>query len=409
MSVDEALDRVLAAVSPLPAETVQLPDALGRVTAADIVASQDLPSVRNSAMDGYAVGSGDTARASAEQPVQLTVTGTIAAGDEPGFAVGQGQAIRIMTGAPIPDGADAIVRFEDTDERSRSGTSGMELSEIGVLRPVEPGTNVRPAGEDIAKGKLAVAAGTWLRPAEIGLLSGLGVHDVAVHRRPDVAILSTGNELVPPGAPVQAGQIRDSNSLMLAAFASQTGANPIAIGIARDEIADLSEKLRSCQSCDFIITSGGVSAGEYDMVKDVLHAEGSIDVWQVRMKPGKPLAFGWIGSIPFLGLPGNPVAAAVAFTQFAGPAIRTMLGLRDVMPETVTARLTESIDNSGQRRHYVRAMLERSEPNGYTVSAVGAQGAGVLTSLTRANALIVLPEEIERAEAGAMVQVQILH
>jgi molybdopterin molybdotransferase len=408
LSVDEALQRVLSAVSPLPLETVPLCDALGRVTATDIVASVDLPAFRNSAMDGYAVLSSDTVGASPERPVILKVTGEIAAGEAPAMALKHSQAARVMTGAPVPHGADAVVRFEDTDEELRAGSPLDVPAEIGILRPASPHANVREAGEDVETGDLAIPAGAQIRSAEIGLLAALNEDTVDVHCRPSVAILSTGNEIVSIGEPLGPGQIRDTNGAMLAALAAEAGAEPVSLGIARDDVADLTDKLQQCASWDYIVTSGGVSAGAYDMVKDVLQAEGSIDLWQVRMKPGKPLAFGQVGSTPLLGLPGNPVAAAVAFAQFGAPAIRRMLGMQDVLPETVPARLLEAIENPGNRRHYVRALLERNGRDGYTVRAVGPQGAGMLTSLTRANALIVIPEEIEHAGAGAMVQVQIL-
>lgn len=410
ISVDQALERILAAVSPLPPGMVHLTNALGLVLASDIIAGADVPPFRNSAMDGYAVRSGDTTGASVQHPVELSVAGAIAAGDSPGMVVDPGQAIRIMTGAPMPSGADAVVRFEETDEIDRSAmVEPPSHAFIGIQRSPKALDNVRPAGEDIARGDLALPAGKLLRPQEIGLLAAINVTEVSVHRRPKVAVLSTGDELADIGELLQPGQVRNSNSYTLAAMASQAGAIPYIGGIARDTVEDLTAKLEQCRSCDFIVTSGGVSLGDYDVVKDILRAEGAIEIWQVRMKPGKPLTFGRIGATPLLGLPGNPVAAAVSFQQFARPAIRRMLGMRDVSPETVIARLTERVENRGLRRHFVRAILERNGNEGYTVRSAGGQGAGLLTSLTRANALLVIPEDVETAEPGMMFQVQILH
>jgi molybdopterin molybdotransferase len=409
VSVDQALDRILAAVSPLPGETVHIAEALGRVLTADFYAVERLPPFHNSAMDGYAVRSSDTLRASRTNPVVLEVTGAVAAGQPPGGAVGPAKAFRIMTGAPVPRGADAVVRFEDTVEDGETAASGGNPGNISIFQSVEPGANVRCAGEDVASGSLAISAGSLMRPQEIGLLAAMNVERVTVHRSPSVAILSTGNEIVDIGGPLRPGQIRDSNSYQLAAMVSQAGAIPEMIGVARDSFDDLTEKLHRCRTSDLIVTSGGVSVGAYDVVKEVLRSEGTIEIWQVRMKPGKPLAFGTIGSTPIIGLPGNPVAAAVGFEAFAKPAIKRMLGLRDVSSETVSARLTEQIENTGHRRQFVRATLEGNAGDGYTVRSAGAQGSGMLSSLTRANSLMIIPEDVAVARPGMMVEVQILH
>jgi len=255
---------------------------------------------------------------------------------------------------------------------------------------------------------MVLPAGTLIRPPEIGLLAALNRPTVRVHRRPKVAILSTGDEIVDLGPPLRLGQIRNSNSYMLAAMAKRYGAEAVIFGIARDTISDLQHKLSEAQAADLIVTSGGVSLGDYDMVKDVLRAEGTIDIWQVRMKPGKPLAFGQVGGTPLLGLPGNPVAAAVSFEQFARPAIKRMLGRIDLHAPTIEATLTERIDNRGHRRHYVRAIVRRAADGTFQVSVAGDQGAGVLTSLARANGLLVLPEQLEAAEPGMHFPVQMI-
>jgi molybdopterin molybdotransferase len=250
--------------------------------------------------------------------------------------------------------------------------------------------------------------GTQLGPAEIGVLAALNRSTVRVFRRPVVAVLSTGDEVVEVGSELRPGQIRNSNSYTLAAMVARAGGEPLVVGIARDSLAELRAKLAEAQHADFIITSGGVSLGDYDMVKDVLQSEGSIAIWQVRMKPGKPLAYGAIKGVPLLGLPGNPVAAAVSFLQFGLPAIRKMRGLRELDLPVVEATLTERLDNRGHRRHFVRACLEGNPRDGYAVRAAGDQGAGVLSSLVRANGLLIIPEELEIAEPGTRLPVQII-
>jgi molybdopterin molybdotransferase len=253
-----------------------------------------------------------------------------------------------------------------------------------------------------------LSAGSRLRPAEIGILASLNRATAFVHRRPRVAILSTGDEVIDIGPPLRPGQIRNSNSYTLAAMVSRLGGVPLLLGIARDTVPDLTESLAAGRAADLIVTSGGVSLGDYDMVKDVLQAEGEIAIWQVRMKPGKPLAFGHVGGTPLLGLPGNPVAAAVSFEQFARPAILTMLGRRDLAIPTIEATLTERLNNRGFRRHYVRARVERDPSGDYVVRTAGDQGAGVLSSLASANGLLVVPEELEFAEPGMRLLVQMV-
>lgn len=410
VAVDDALARVLAAVSPLAPVEVPILEAEGLVVSEDIVANVDIPPFRNSAMDGYAVQARDTAGATASVPKSIRLIGSIAAGSDTSLSVSPGTAVRVMTGAVMPDGANAVVRFEETDESAYgpSRDERVEREEIGITRPAKPWDNVRPAGEDVRCGSVVISIGTLLRPPEIGLLAALNHDRVKVHRRPQVAILSTGDEVIDIGPELKPGQIRNSNSYTLAAMAKRCGAKAIMLGVARDTMDDLTEKLTEARSADLIVTSGGVSLGDYDMVKDVLQAEGSIAIWQVRMKPGKPLAFGSIDGTPLLGLPGNPVAAAVSFEQFARPAIKRMLGRTDLHAPCIEAILTERIDNRGHRRHFVRALVEPNSSNGFTVRVAGDQGAGVLTSLARANGLLILPEHIEVAEPGMRFPVQMI-
>jgi molybdopterin molybdotransferase len=360
-------------------------------------------------MDGLAVRAVDTHGANRDTPARLRVIAQAPAGYAPTCEVVPGTAVRIMTGAPIPDGADAVVRFEETDERDRFAEGvGLRLDDVAIYRPARPGDNVRPAGEDVAAGDRVLAAGAALRPAEIGVLAALGRTCVAVHRPPRVAILATGDEVVDPGSPLRPGQIHNSNSSTIAALVRRGGGLPTLLGVARDTAADLRAKLADARRSDLIVTSGGVSTGDYDVVKHVLRMAGSVDLWQVLIKPGKPLAFGRIGDIPLLGLPGNPVAAAVAFEQFARPAIRKMLGHRDLGVPTVQARLLDRVENPGGRRQFVRVRVESDGLGGYVARLAGSQGAGILTSLMLANGLLIVPEDLPAAEPGQYLPVQMI-
>jgi len=409
VGVDEAREAILAAFAPLPAITLPILDALGMVLAEEVVAGVAIPPFPNSAMDGFAVRAIDTIGASFETPIRLRVIGEAPAGYAPRVSVGPGTAVRIMTGAPVPEGADAVVRFEETDEVERPGEhNGHVADAVGIRWAAKPGDNVRPASEDVAAGDVVLRGGAHLRPAEIGMLAALGRTHVLVHRRPRVAILATGDEVVDPGDPLGPGQIRNSNSSTVAALVRRCGGEPVLLGVARDTTAALRAKLREAQRADVVITTGGVSTGDYDLVKHVLRMEGAVALWQVRIKPGKPLAFGRIGGVPLLGLPGNPVAAAVAFEQFGRPAIRRLLGHRALGIPTVPARLLDRVENRGGRRHFVRVRVEPDELGGYTARVVGAQGAGVLTSLLLGNALLVVPEDVSVAEPGMVLPAQML-
>ncbi len=411
ISVEDALAELLSHVRPLDPERVAVLDALGRVLAEEIVSDIDIPPFDNSAMDGYAVRAADVAGASPESPMRLAVTGSVAAGYVSSGRVEPGTAIRIMTGAPLPDGADAVVPFEDTGDMDRSKEARLEepASEIDVRRAVHSRDNTRPAGEDIRRGEVAMAAGRVIRPQEIGVLASLGRETVLVHRRPRVAILATGDELLEIHKPLAPGKIRNSNEYTNAALVTRTGGVPIRLGIARDTRADLTDKIRQGleQGADLFLTSGGVSVGDYDVVKDVLGTEGEMQFWQVNMKPGKPLAFGLLpGGVPLIGLPGNPVSAMVSFEQFARPAILKMLGHQDLDKPTVRAILDEPLTNSG-RRGFIRVVVAR-RPDGYHARTTGEQGSGVLTSMAKANGLAIVHEGILRVDAGTEVVVQML-
>ncbi len=409
IGVEAARRAILAGVVPLPVEEVSILDALGLVLADTMVATADIPPFRNSAMDGYAVRAADLRDATRTSPARLRVIAEGPAGYAPRGTVTPGTAIRIMTGAPLPPGADTVVRFEETDETTRDpALAAVGGAEVAVFVAQGPAINVREAGEDLRGGSVAIVAGTPLRPAELGVLASLGYGQVRVHRRPQVAIVSTGNEVVPPGQPLAPGQIRDSNGTTLAALVRRYGGVPRLLGVARDTVEELTATLAAARDADLILTSGGVSMGDYDMVKDVLRAEGRIDIWQVRMKPGKPLAYGQLGGKPFLGLPGNPVAAYVSFELFARPIILRQLGHTTLDKPTIRARLVEPVRNGGGRQHYVRASVTAG-PEGPIVRPTGEQGSGVLTALTRANGLLVIPEGVEALAADALVEVEMLH
>jgi molybdopterin molybdotransferase len=379
--------------------------------AEEVISEIDIPPFDNSAMDGYAVRAADVAEASPGSPVHLAVAGSVAAGSVAGEDLKPGTAIRIMTGAPMPRGADAVVPYEDTSDfdRPKEERLAVPAEQIEVREAVQRLDHVRPAGEDIRQGEQVMAPGRAIRPQEIGVLASLGHETVLVHRRPKVAILATGDELLEVHEPLAPGKIRNSNEYTNAALVTRTGGIPIRLGIARDTEADLTAKIQDglAQGADLFLTSGGVSVGDYDVVKDVLDAEGQMQFWQVCMKPGKPLAFGLLhGGVPLIGLPGNPVSAMVSFEQFARPAILKMLGHKDLAKPMVRAVMDEPLTNSG-RRGFVRVVVTREE-GGYHARTTGEQGSGVLTSMSKANGLAIVPEGIRHVEAGSEVVVQML-
>ncbi len=410
MSVDESLDYILRHITPLDDHLISIVDALHRVLAEDIVSALDIPPFANSAMDGYAVRSEDVASASPESPVLLRVISEVPAGAVPDHPVEPGTAVRIMTGAPVPPASDAVIPFELTSEGR--GEAGQAAGQVAVYRPVRAGDNVREAGEDIRRGQTVLSAGHVLRPPDIGILAAMGYSRLRVVRRPRVAILATGDELVGVDEPITPGKIRNSNEYTSIALVKRYGGVPVPLGIARDTAEDLTAKIRGglAQDVHLFLTSAGVSVGDYDIVKHVLAAEGEMHFWQVAIKPGKPLAFGSVGGVPLLGLPGNPVAAMVAFEVFARPAILKLGGHTNWEKPAVCAVLDEDVHNSG-RRHFMRARV-RWEADGYHVttrgSGVQVQGSGILSSLVWANGLVVVPEEVTLIEAGSSVNVWML-
>ncbi|MCH8191056.1 MAG: molybdopterin molybdotransferase MoeA [Chloroflexi bacterium] len=416
LSVEEALDKVLGYVHQLEPEQRPLLEALGQVLAEEVAAGLDVPPKPNSSMDGYAVQAADIRGASPGSPVALEVVGQLAAGEVPSQEVKSGVAIRIMTGALIPPGADAVVPFEETDELQSGGKRKAAGDRIKVLAELPHGANVRPQGEDIRRGEVVLRAGAVLRPAEIGVLASMGYASVRVVRRPVVAVLSTGDELVEPPEALPPGKIYNSNSYSIAASVLKYGGIPKQLGIARDNLPDLERCIQEGLDADMLVTTAGVSRGDYDIVKDVLMKQGEIAFWTVRMKPAKPLAFGALratgrdGSprrVPHLGLPGNPVSAMVAFESFGRPAILKMMGRRDLARPTVRAVLEDDIENTDERRVYARAWITKREGT-YYARLTGPQGSGVLTSMVKANGLAICPEDVPLKRAGETVDVMML-
>lgn len=408
IGVEEALGKILDSIEVLEREEKPLLDCLGQVLAEDVYAPFDVPPQDNSAMDGYAVQAKSIVGASYEHPKILRVVGEIAAGCITELKVGPGTAVRIMTGAFVPKGADVVVPFEDTDEVDRKQRSVSE-AEIGIRVGLPEASNIRRGGEDIAKGELAVKQGTLLCPAEIGVLASLGKAIVSVIRRPVVGILATGNEVLEINQPLLPGKIYNSNSYSLAAQVLRYGGIPKLLGIAPDDVEQLSIAVRHGLDCDMLVTSGGVSLGDYDVVKQVLAAEGNVSFWTVRMKPGKPLAFGMFKrddgkKIPHLGLPGNPVSSMITFEVFARPAILRMMGRSNLAGPNITAMMEDPVKNNDGRRIFARVVVSRRDGK-YFARLTGPQGSGILTSMTKANGLAVIPESTKEVKPGGTVEV----
>ena len=400
-TVDEHLTAVLGQLNPLTPLEVTLLDAHGCVLAEDVVASRPLPAFDNSSMDGYAVRYDDVMAAAPEHPVVLPVVGDVAAGSGGVYKVNSGLCVRIMTGAPIPPGAEAVVPVEWTD----AGVARVSIERAPFL-----GQNIRRAGEDVVVGETVLTAGTTLGGAQIGLLAALGRARVKVRPKPRVVVFSTGNELVDVGVEPGPAQISESNSYMLTAAARESGAIAFRVGIIPDDPMRLLSMIEDqLVRADLVITTGGVSAGAYDTVKEVLSRLGTVEFTKVAMQPGMPQGFGVIGpdATPIFTLPGNPVSAYVSFQVFVRPAIRRMLGLDKIYRPLVRATLTEPISKSEGKRSYVRARIEVRDGT-YAVAPVGGMGSHLVADLASANALIVVPEQVTQVPSGATVSVMIL-
>ncbi len=396
----DARRQVVEGVEVLPPRVEPIGAATGCVTAAPVTSPEDVPPLANTAVDGYAVQAADTAGA----PVELKVVGLLPAGAAPTVPVGVGEAVRIMTGAPVPDGADAIVMVEDTE------TDG---DAVRILRSVAAGESVRPAGSDVRRGDVVLPAGTVLRPAHIGVLASIGRTDVLVHPRARVGVLSTGDELVEDGAPLEPGQIRESNRPMLLGLVEQTGAVPVDLGLVRDDEAAITTAIdHAVATCDAVVTSGGVSMGDFDLIKVVLDRMGDMTWMQIAIKPAKPFAFGVLRgperSVPVFGLPGNPVSSLVSFEVLARPALRKMMGHAELDRPNVRALADGPLRRRPDGKlHLVRVHGAFGPDGRWHVRSTGAQGSHQLAATAGANGLALVPDG-DGLDAGAEVDVLLL-
>jgi len=402
LTVDEAQTRILAHLRPQPAEVVPLAEALGRVLATSITAPVAIPPWDNSAMDGYAVRAEDTAGASEQSPVGLDVLEVIGAGSVATRSVGPGQCAAIMTGAPMPPGADGVVVVEDTD--------GATEGPVSIRCASHPGKHVRREGEAVRIGDTVAEAGDVLGSGALGLLASMGLPEIAVARRPRLVVLSTGDEVVPPGRPLGPGQIYSSNNVALAAAIREAGGIAIDRGNVRDDPDAIAAALRDAAGeADAVVTTGGVSMGHFDHVKDVMGTVGTgVDFWKVRMKPGKPLAFGRLGDVPLFGLPGNPVSCLVNFAEFVRPWLRASLGDRTPFLPVVDAVAAEDFHDRPGRARFLRVALAWEE-GGLVARSTGTQSSGAVVSMARADGLLIVPHDQQAPLAGALVRVQLLH
>ena len=399
IQVDEAREIILSKIGTKGVEKVSLDNALGRILAEDIVAQINNPPMDNSAMDGYAVIAADILSATPDNPVKLEVVDNVPAGSVSTVTLTNKQAIRIMTGAPIPQGADAVLMQEDTDKNG-TGILAKDKAEVGE--------NIRLAGEDVKVGDVVIRKGVAITPSQIGMMAVVGRSNVYVSQRPTVAILSTGDEIIELDGHPTGPCIYNSNGYMLAAQIRSAGGIPCYLGVAKDDEKDLMEKFDWALKCDIVVSSGGVSVGEYDLVKATLEKMGNEMVfWKVAMKPGKPLAFGKIGEVPIFGLAGNPVSSFVSFEQFVRPAIKKMMGAKEILPRAVQAKLTRTIHKKTGRLQFMSAVVSWDKGE-TTVAPAEEQGSGVLKSTVNANGLLVFPLEKDELKNGELVTVQLL-
>jgi molybdopterin molybdotransferase len=400
ISVQEAQRGILSQFSPVPTTIVPLEQSNGRVLSQDIYSEIGFPPFANSSMDGFAVRSVDISNADSANPVSLAVVADIPAGIHPTITLQTGEAARIMTGAEIPSGADAVIPVENTN--AEAAQPGLPASpEILIYRSVDPGAYIRQAGEDIQSGQKLLYSGRKLTPQDIGLLATLGIISVPVYRRPRIASFSTGNELIDPSAPLTPGKIRNSNSYSLAALIEQNGGEVLRLPVAKDDPNVIRQRFDQAVSkqADLILTSAGVSVGAHDYVRAVVEEHGRLDFWRVDVRPGKPLAFGSYRSIPVIGLPGNPVSAYIGFLLFVLPALYKMSGLPEPIRRTLKVYLEHPIESDG-RESYLRARV-RLQDGKYLAALTGHQGSGNLYSLVQSNALLVVPSGVKSLPVDA--------
>jgi len=399
----EAAARILIDVRRQPPLRMPLDDALGGVLAEDIVSPLDIPAWTNSAMDGYAARGEDVRGAGETSPVRLRVVEHIPAGHFPARRIGPGECARIFTGAPLPEGADSVIRQEDTDQGAETVT---------IVKDRDVGVNIRRAGEDIRKGTTALGAGSELGPAQLGVLASLAVAHPLVYRRPRVAILGSGDEIVDVDQPeeiLSGRKIASSNTHTLVALVRQTGGEPVNLGIAGDSPESLREHLARAMDCDLLVTTAGISVGEHDYVRSVLDELGAQQrFWKLRMRPGAPVGFGLLGEVPWVGLPGNPVSTMVTYELFVHPAIRRMMGHERVFRRSVPVRMAEPISLKPKLQHFLRGIVTEG-PNGPEARLTGPQGSGILTSMALANALLIIPEGRHETPVGTVVQAIVLN
>ncbi|MEO8090697.1 MAG: gephyrin-like molybdotransferase Glp [Gemmatimonadales bacterium] len=399
----EAAGRILTDVRRQPALRMPLDDALDGVLAEDVVSPLDIPAWTNSAMDGYAARAEDVRGAAETGPVRLRVIEHIPAGHFPTRTIGPGECARIFTGAPLPEGADSVIRQEDTDQGADTVT---------IVKDRDAGVNTRRVGEDIRKGTTVLTAGSELGPAQLGVLASLAVAHPLVYRRPRVAILGSGDEIVDVDQPeeiLSGRKIASSNTHTLVALVRQSGGEPVNLGIAADTPASLREHLARARDCDLLVTTAGISVGEHDYVRSVLDELGAQQrFWKLRMRPGAPVGFGLLGQTPWIGLPGNPVSTMVTYELFVHPAIRKMMGHQRVFRRSLPVRMTESITLKPKLQHFLRGIVSEG-PNGLEGRLTGPQGSGILTSMVLANALLVVPEGQHETPAGGTVQAVVLN
>lgn len=402
LSVSEAKHKLLLIFNPLESETVPISRAVGRVLSEPIHALFDIPPFNNSSMDGFAVRAADVNAARPDREVELVVVADIPAGQTIDVNVGVGQSARIMTGAVLPPGADAVVPVEETDFNARQPGIAAPKT-VRILRAVKSGENVRPKGQDVHARETVMQAGNRLRPQDIGFLAMLGMAQVPVHRLPKVAVFATGDELIPVGADLGPGKIYDSNTYTLISQIEKCGAFAVNLGIVADNIdavRDCLDRAKS-QNVDLIVSSAGVSVGAFDFVRQVVEQGGHLDFWRVNMRPGKPLAFGEYQGIPFVGLPGNPVSSFVGFEVFVRPAILRMLGIVGDERPFQKVKLLDDIESDG-RESYLRAVVTHQDGI-WAARLTGHQGSGNLRSLVQANALLLVPSGVKSLPIGAEV------
>ena len=407
LSVNEARARMLSHFKPVKSETVSLVDVANRVLAQDIVAEADLPLFDNSSMDGFAVRADDVSDASDASPRHLRVVVDIPAGTSPAIHIASGEAARIMTGAQVPAGANAVVPVEDTDVMNRDAGSPMPEN-VGIRKSVNAGENIRARGTDLRRGDVVLHKGRSLDAQSTGLLAMLGMSTIDVHRRPRVGLFSSGDELLSPDAPLEPGKIRDSNTYMLMALIQSAGAEVIHLGVARDTFESVQAILdqAATRHVDLILSSAGVSVGAFDFVRAVIESNGKMDFWRVRMRPGKPLAVGEYKGTQFIGLPGNPVSAYVGFEVFVRAVLGRLAGRSDGSRSTVRVRCEEEINSDG-RESYLRAII-REHDGVLHARLTGHQGSGNLLSLVQANALLIIPAGVKCVPAGQEVNAWLL-